>query len=69
MLLAWESGSSMTAQVYDTSVAKPVGGTFTIDAKDHAYQAFKAYADGSVAHPAAGTGATSIRVARVTPLH
>lgn len=68
MLLAWESGSSMTAQVYDTGAAKTVGGTFAIDAKDHAYQAFKAYADGSVAYAAAGASATSIRVARVMPL-
>ncbi|MEV4511030.1 hypothetical protein AB0K00_18905 [Dactylosporangium sp. NPDC049525] len=69
MLLAWESGSSMTAQVYDTGAAKAVGGTFTIDVKDHAYQAFKAYPDGSAAYAAAGGTATSIRVARVLPLN
>ncbi|WP_327001665.1 hypothetical protein OHA72_42060 [Dactylosporangium sp. NBC_01737] len=67
MLLAWESGSAMTAQVYDTGAGKTVGGTFTIDAKDHAYQAFKAYADGSVAYAAAGGTATTIRIARVLP--
>ncbi|MET7422593.1 hypothetical protein [Dactylosporangium sp. NPDC005555] len=68
MLLAWESGSSMQAQVYDTGAAKTVGGSFTVDAKDHAYQAFKAYADGSVAYAAAGANATTIRIARVLPL-
>ncbi|GAB3838574.1 hypothetical protein ACFPIJ_36015 [Dactylosporangium cerinum] len=67
MLLAWESGASMTAQVYDTAAGKTVGGTFPIGVKDHAYQAFKAYADGSVAYPAAGN-ATTIRVARVMPM-
>ena len=35
---------------------------------DHNYQAFKAYADGSVAYPAAGSSSTSIRIARVLPL-
>ncbi|MEV4132963.1 hypothetical protein AB0J72_12455 [Dactylosporangium sp. NPDC049742] len=68
MLLAWESGSSMTAQVYDTGAARAVGGTFTVDAKDHAYQAFKAYPDGSVAYAAAGANATTIRIARVQPM-
>lgn len=68
MLLAWESGAAMTAQVYDTTAAKPVGGTFIVDAKDHAYQAFKSYPDGSVAYPAAGANATTIRVARVMPM-
>jgi hypothetical protein len=67
MLLAWESGASMTAQVYDTGAGRTVGGTFTIGVKDHAYQAFKAYTDGSVAYPAAGGNATTIRVARVMP--
>jgi hypothetical protein len=36
--------------------------------KDHDYQAFKAYPDGSAAYPAAGSGSTSIRIARVMPL-
>lgn len=36
--------------------------------KDHAYQAFKSCADGSVAYPAAGADATTIRVARVMPM-
>jgi hypothetical protein len=68
MLLAWESGSTMLAQVHDAASGKAVGNQLTIGVKDHAYQAFKAYPDGSVAYPAAGTTATSIRVARVLPL-
>ncbi|MBV1850056.1 hypothetical protein [Catellatospora tritici] len=68
MLLAWASGSGLAAQVYDASTGKPVGAKFTINVKDHDYQAFKAYADGSVAYPAAGGSSTSIRIARVLPL-
>jgi hypothetical protein len=67
MLLAWASGSSMAAQVYDSGTGKPVGQRFTIKVNDHDYQAFKAYPDGSAAYPAAG-GSTSIRVARVMPV-
>jgi hypothetical protein len=68
MLLAWESGSAIAAQVYDAGTGKTVGSQFTIGVRDHSYQAFKAYADGSVAYPAAGSGNTSIRIARVMPL-
>ncbi|MEU7874580.1 hypothetical protein [Dactylosporangium sp. NPDC049140] len=67
MLMAWESGSSMAAQVYDSGSGAAVGAQFTIGAKDHNYQAFKAYPDGSAAYPAAGANSTSIRVARVMP--
>jgi hypothetical protein len=67
MLLAWESGGSMAAQVLDSGTGENVGQTFTIDVKDHNYQAFKAYPDGSVAYPAAGSSNTSIRIARVMP--
>ncbi|WP_432992546.1 hypothetical protein [Dactylosporangium sp. CA-233914] len=68
MLLAWESGSSMAAQVYDAGSGAGVGAQFTIGVKDHNYQAFKSYADGSAAYPAAGANSTSIRVARVMPM-
>jgi hypothetical protein len=67
MLLAWSSGSSIAAQVYDAGTGKAVGARFTIGARDHDYQAFKAYPDGSVAYPAAG-GSTSVRIARVMPM-
>jgi hypothetical protein len=69
MLLAWASGSSMAAQVYDAGSGKTVGGRFTVGVNDHNYQAFKAYPDGRVAYPAAGSGGTSIRIARVMPLN
>lgn len=68
MLLAWASGSTMAAQVYDSSTGKAVGKRFTIKVSDHSYQAFKAYPDGSAAYPAAGGSATSIRIARVMPM-
>jgi hypothetical protein len=65
MLLTWESGSSMAAQIYDSGSGQAVGEQFSIDVPDHNYQAFKAYPDGSVAYPAAGSANTSIRIARV----
>lgn len=67
MLLAWESGSAMAAQVFDAAGGETLGNQFTLDVKDHSYQAFKAYPDGSAAYPASG-GNTSIRIARVMPL-
>jgi F5/8 type C domain len=51
MLLAWESGSSMAAQAYDAGTGTAVGSQFTVGVKDHSFQAFKAYADGSAASP------------------
>ncbi|GAA2326347.1 hypothetical protein [Dactylosporangium salmoneum] len=68
MLLAWEAGGAMAAQAYDSGTGKAVGERFTIGVRDHNYQAFKAYADGSAAYPAAGANGTSIRVARVMPM-
>jgi len=68
MLLSWESGAAMLAQVYDAGTGKAVGKQFKIAARDHSYQAFKSYADGSAAYPAAGGTSTSIKVARVLPL-
>jgi hypothetical protein len=43
------------------------GDQFTIEVPDYNYQAFKAYPDGSVAYPAAGSTNTSIRIGRVMP--
>jgi hypothetical protein len=68
MLLAWESGSAMLAQAYDSGSGKTVGAEFSINVRDHNYQAFKAYADGSAAYPAAGSTNTTIKIARVMPL-
>jgi hypothetical protein len=65
MLLAWEGGDYMTAQVYDSG-GETVGDQFPIDVVDHNYQAFKAYEDGSVAYPAVDGDA--IFIARVMPL-
>jgi hypothetical protein len=67
MLLAWASGSSIAAQVYDAGTGKAVGGKLTLAVRDHDYQAFKAYPDGSAAYPAAGSSTSSIKVARVLP--
>jgi hypothetical protein len=67
MLLSWQSGAGMAAQVYDAGTGKPVGARLSIAVKDHSYQAFKAYADGSAAYPAAGASASAVRIARVLP--
>ncbi|ABW15702.1 hypothetical protein Franean1_6364 [Parafrankia sp. EAN1pec] len=68
MLLTWKSGTSTAAQAYDTTSGGTVGGQFTIAVPDHTYVEAKAYPDGSVAFPAAGTSNTSIRVVRIMPL-
>jgi hypothetical protein len=68
MLLAWGSGASMVAQVYDAATGKTVGKQFKIAVRDHSYQAFKAYPDGSAAYPATGSTSTSIKIARVMPV-
>ncbi len=49
-------------------LANSTGYWLRIAAKDHDYQAFKAYADGSAAYPAAGGTSTSIKIARLMPL-
>lgn len=67
MLLAWESGDQMTAQIYDSATGDTIGDEFPIDVEDHDYHAFKAFPDGSVAYPARGTSATTLRIARVMP--
>jgi len=67
MLLAWGSGSSQAAQVRSMTDGSTVGSQLTIGVTDHAYLAFKPYADGSAAYPAAGTDNMSIKVARVMP--
>ncbi|GAA4942003.1 hypothetical protein GCM10025331_30650 [Actinoplanes utahensis] len=67
MLLSWQSGSGMAAQVYDAGTGKAVGGRLTLAVKDHSYQAFKSYADGSAAYPATGGSTTTIKIARVFP--
>jgi hypothetical protein len=68
MLLAWQSGSGMRARVFDSGTGKALGSVLKIAVKDHDYQAFKAYPDGSAAYPAAGATNTSIKIARVLPL-
>ena len=68
MLLAFASGTSMTAQVRDAGAnADAIGSPFSIAANDHNYMAFKAYPDGSVAYPASGGSSTALKIARVMP--
>jgi hypothetical protein len=68
MLLTWQAGSAMAAQVHDADSGAAVGDEFTIPVRDHDFQAFKAYPDGSAAYPAAGSDSTSVTIARVLPM-
>jgi hypothetical protein len=67
MLLTFASGQSMAAQVRDQTSGATIGNQFTINVRDHAFQAFKPYPDGSAAYPAAGDTSTSVKIARVMP--
>jgi hypothetical protein len=67
MLLSFAAGQTMAAQVRDTSTGATIGSQLTINVRDHAFQAFKPYPDGSAAYPAAGDNATSVKIARVLP--
>jgi hypothetical protein len=67
MLLAWGSGTGMAAQVRSLTDASTIGSQLAIAVKDHAFQAFKPYPDGSAAYPAAGSNTTSVNIARVMP--
>jgi hypothetical protein len=72
---AWSQGGKVRLEHFttgrsDTTVRTSASSSHphTINVRDHNYHAFKAYADGSVANPAAGGSNTSIRIARVMPL-
>jgi hypothetical protein len=67
MLLAWESGSGMVAQVRSANDGSAIGSEFAIDVLDHDFQSFEAYPDGSVAYPASGSSNSSVQIARVNP--
>ncbi len=67
MLVAYESGSSITAQVRSDTDGSAIGSAFTIAVTDHRYQDFKAFPDGSVAYPAQGSNSQSVKSARVMP--
>lgn len=67
MVAGWGSGSTITAQVFDTAAGNTVGAEFALSVPDNVFQPFKAYPDGSVAYAASGTGTTGIRIARILP--
>jgi hypothetical protein len=67
MLVAWETGSSITAQVRARGSGSVVSQQFPIPVADHRYQSFKSFPDGSVAYPAQGITNISIRIARLLP--
>jgi len=67
MLLAWESGSGITAELRSSADGAPIGAPLTIAVTDHRYQDFKSFPDGSVAYAARGSGNQSIEIARVLP--
>ena len=55
------------AQAYDAGSGKAVGAQFTVNVKDHNYQAFKAYPDGSVAFASVKSSSSTVQIARVMP--
>jgi hypothetical protein len=55
------------APVLVSRTCATIGSQLTINVRDHAFQAFKPYPDGSAAYPAAGDNATSVKIARVLP--
>lgn len=67
MLVSWESGSGLRAQVRDAGSGAAVGEEFSIDVPDHRYQDFREFPDRSVAFAAQGSSSTSARIARVMP--
>ncbi len=67
MLLSWADGQAMAAQVRDASTGDTIGSQLAMSVRDHAFQAFKPFPDGSAAYPAAGDNATSVKIARVMP--
>lgn len=67
MLLTWKSGSSLAAQIYDSSTGAAVGSQFSIAVPDHPWQSFKPFPDGSVAYAAVGSASSTIQIARVMP--
>jgi hypothetical protein len=67
MIIAWESGSGMTAAVRNRADGSAVSDEFEIDLADHRYQAFKAFPDGSAAYAGRGASNDSARIARVMP--
>ncbi len=68
MLIAWGSGSSTQAKVLDRGTGATIGSPLTIAADEHDYVALKEYADGSVAFPAKGSAANTVKIARVLPM-
>jgi hypothetical protein len=67
MIIAWESGSGMSAAVRSRADGSAVSDEFEIDVTDHRYQAFKAFPDGSAAYTGRGASNDSARIARVMP--
>jgi hypothetical protein len=67
MIVAWETGSGMTAEVRDRNSGNVVGSQFSVDVPDHRYQDFREFPDYSVAYPAQGSGGNTVRIARVLP--
>jgi len=67
MLLTWKSGSSLAAQIYDSSTGATLGSQFTIAVPDHPWQSWKPFPDGSVAWASVGSASSTIQIARVMP--
>ena len=67
MLLTWASGTSMAAQVYDSSTGATVGAQFTIAAPSNQWTSWKPYPDGSVGYASVASASSTVQIARVLP--
>ncbi|MBN2195414.1 MAG: hypothetical protein JW751_21525 [Polyangiaceae bacterium] len=67
LLVGWESGGGIAAQVRSATDGSVVSPEFSVAVPNNRYASFETYPDGSVAYAAPGTTNTSIRVARVMP--
>ncbi|MGD0674875.1 MAG: hypothetical protein ABSC94_05615 [Polyangiaceae bacterium] len=77
-LAANDPERQMVVQILDATTGAPPAGSSTLSAGPwrlspnvlgSRYQDFRAYPDGSVAYPAPGTGATTIRILRIAACH
>jgi hypothetical protein len=67
LLATWSSGTTLLGQLLDANTGATIGTTFSISVTNNQFQAFRSYADGSVAYPAAGSSGTKLKIARVLP--
>lgn len=64
---AWTADRKFYLQTHSASTGEAEGGPYQIEIKGNKYYEFRAFPDGSVAYPTAGSTNTKIKVLRVLP--